>query len=478
MNIEELTIKKVHEGLCAKKFSSHELIEAFFDEVETHDKDIGAFLSLHKESAYIVAKEVDAIFRERGTLHPLSGVPLGIKDNIVIEGEITTAASKILGSYRAVYDATVIKKLKEHKAIFLGKNNLDEFAMGSSTENSAYKITRNPHDKERVPGGSSGGGAAAVARGFAVAALGSDTGGSIRQPASFCGVVGLKPTYGAVSRSGLIAMASSLDQIGPITKTVDDAALLFDAIKGIDPLDATSTEGKYTSKSESFTIGLPREYFIDGLDKEVAKKIEEVIEKFKSLKINIKPVSLPHTRYALSVYYIIMPAEVSSNLARYDGIRYGTRVDGIKESISLSDLYVKNRSEGFGDEVTRRIILGTYVLSSGYYDAYYSKAQKVRALITQDFQNVFREVDVILAPVAPTPPFKIGEKTKDPLSMYLSDIFTIPANLAGLPALALPHTPWKPNSCGKIGLPVGFQLIGKRWHEEDLFALGRLYEEN
>ena len=480
MDIRGLTIKKFHESLIKKQFSASEITKAFFDYIEKKDTEIGAYLRLSKDSALSQAEVVDEDLSAGREVDILAGVPLAIKDNILIENEPTTAASKILANYRAAYDATVIKKLKQAGAVFLGKTNMDEFAMGSSTENSGFKITKNPHDLERVPGGSSGGSAAAVAADMAVAALGSDTGGSIRQPAGFCGVVGLKPTYGAVSRYGLIAMASSLDQIGPITKTVEDAEILFDIIKGKDQLDSTSVESQIANRKSQiadYTIGIPKEYFVAGLNKEVGEAIDEAIKKLKSLGIKFKEISLPHTKYALSCYYIIMPAEVSANLARFDGIRYA-QISNLKSQISnLRDIYFKQRGEGFGEEVKRRIILGTFVLSSGYYDAYYSKAQKVRKLIKEDFDKAFKEVDVILTPVSPTPAFKIGEKTDDPLQMYLSDIFTIPVNLAGLPAISIPVNLKAQNSKLKANLPIGFQLIGKHFHEADILAVGQQYEQ-
>jgi len=476
VSLHSLTIKKFHDGLLKKEFSALEMTQAFFGWIEKKDKEIGAYLSLHKDEAVCQAEAADLKIAKGEPLNVLAGAPLAIKDNILIEGLPATAASKILENYKASYDAAVIKKLKNAGAVFLGKTNMDEFAMGSSTENSAFQKTKNPHDLSRVPGGSSGGSAAAVAAHLAVAALGSDTGGSIRQPAAFCGAVGLKPTYGAVSRYGLIAMASSLDQIGPITKTVEDAAILFKEIAGQDAMDSTSSpqardygEDLLNPKLEDvkkLRVGIPDEYFIDGLDKEVAAKIEEAISSIKSLGVKVQKTSLPHTKYALSCYYIIMPAEVSSNLERFDGIRYGTR----QKADNLLELYKKDRESGFGAEAKRRILLGTFVLSSGYYEAYYAKAQKVRRLIAQDFDEAFREVDVILAPVTPTPAFKIGEKTSDPLSMYLSDIFTIPANLAGLPAVAIPIK-------AKAGFPVGFQLIGRHWREADILGIGRYYEQ-
>jgi len=477
MDLATLTIKKVHQGLKNKEFSAFELTEAYFREIETRDGALGAYLSLDREGALRAAHQVDLLLAQDEPIDYLAGVPLAIKDVILIEGQPATAASWILKDYTAVYDATVIKKLKEKKAVFLGKTNLDEFAMGSSTENSGFQLTRNPHDPERVPGGSSGGSAVAVAANLALGALGSDTGGSIRQPASFCGVVGLKPTYGAVSRYGLIALASSLDQIGPLGKTVEDVALLFQAIAGPDPNDATSHpaaqyEGELIEadqeKIKQLILGLPEEYFIEGLNQEVARAIEETKKLLEGAGIRFKTVRLPHSKYALDAYYIILPAEASTNLARYDGLRYGSR----GEAKNLLELYFENRGQGFGPEVKRRIILGTFVLSHGYYEAYYLQAQKVRSLIKKDFEEAFRSVDLILAPVAPTPPFKIGEKTANPLEMYLSDIFTLPVNLAGLPAISIPVK-------GREGkLPIGFQLIGKPFREADLLSLGQFYEEH
>lgn len=473
MDIKNLTIKTLEEGFKAKEFSALEVTQEFFKEIELHDKEIGAYLSLTKDEAFLEAGKADVARAEGGEVTPLAGIPLAIKDNMLVKGYPATAASRMLEHYSAAYDATVIKKLKESHAVFLGKTNLDEFAMGSSTENSAFQVTKNPHDTSRVAGGSSGGSAAAVAAGFAVAGLGSDTGGSIREPAAFCGVVGMKPTYGTVSRFGLIAMASSLDQIGPFAKTVEDAKILFNAIRGKDVHDATSMNFEDAkSDIKNLKIGIPKEYFVEGISPEVAKGVDEAVQKLKKLGFTFKEISLPHTKYALSVYYIIMPAEVSTNLARLDGIRYARDVKDVK---NLKDLYVKNRAHGFGPETRRRVLLGTFVLSSGYYDAYYAKAQKVRRLIKEDFDNAFKEVDVILSPVTPTPAFKIGEKTEDPLSMYLSDIFTIPANLAGIPAISIPV---KKYTVGSGELPIGFQLMGKHFHEADLFGIGELYENN
>jgi len=481
MSLTELTIKDFLNGLRKKEFKAREVVEAFLKNIKENDKKINAFLTLNEEEALSQAKKVD----QGKKIKNLSGVPLAVKDNILIEDLKTTAASKILKNYVASYDATVIKKLKEAEVIFLGKTNLDEFAMGSSNENSAFKIVHNPYDLTRVPGGSSGGSAAAVASFMAMAALGSDTGGSIRQPAHFCGVVGLKPTYGAVSRFGLIAMASSLDQIGPITKTVEDAALLFNQIKGFDPLDATSVKFEYPpsllnpswEKIKKLIIGLPEEYFEKGLDKNVSSALEEAIKKLKSLGLKFKKINLPHTHFALSCYYIIMPAEVSANLARYDGIRFSALKKDVC-NLKLQEIYLKSRGEGFGEEVKRRIILGTFVLSAGYAEAYYKKAQKVRQLIKKDFDRAFDKndggVDVILTPVAPTSAFKIKEKMDNPLQMYLSDIFTIPVNLAGLPAISIPV---KKYSLKGKELPVGFQLIGKYFHEEDILGIGQYYEK-
>jgi aspartyl-tRNA(Asn)/glutamyl-tRNA(Gln) amidotransferase subunit A len=497
--LHNLTIKKFHEGLLNKEFSALEITQASFEHIKEHDgfdpstkpgagkltagKGIGAFLSLAEESAIREAEAVDLAVAKDENIPDLAGAPLAIKDNILIKGLPATAASKILENYVAAYDAGVIKKLKAQRAVFLGKTNLDEFAMGSSTENSAFKIARNPHDLTRVPGGSSGGSAAAIAAHFALGGLGTDTGGSIREPASFCGVVGLKPTYGAVSRSGAIAMASSLDQIGPLAKTVEDAAILFKAIAGKDPMDATSVDyqsdddllNPKLEKIKQLTIGLPEEYFVGGTDPQVIEAVEGAINQLKSLGIKFKKISLPHTKYALSCYYIIMPAEVSSNLARFDGIRYAT--SDKRQATRLEEIYFKTKGAGFGAEAKRRIILGTFVLSSGYYDAYYEKAQKVRALIKNDFDEAFKEVDVILTPVAPTPAFKIGERTSDPLAMYLADILTIPANLAGLPAVSIPTMGHGQGDMAKGTLPIGFQLIGKKWREADILGIGQFYEK-
>lgn len=470
--LKSLTIKDVQGLVSRKEISPEELHAQFIKLIKKEDKTLHAYLSLNEE--------------ELGDLPTgdLSGVPLAIKDNICLEGSLTTAGSKILKSHRAVYDAMVIKKLKKTGVVFLGKTNLDEFAMGSSTENSAFGPTKNPHDHSRVPGGSSGGSAAAVAAGLAVAALGSDTGGSIRQPASFCGVVGLKPTYGRVSRYGLIALASSLDQIGPITKNVYDSALLLNILTGQDPMDSTTTrqlEHDFTAHLDKpikgLKIAMPKEYFGEGLNSEVNNTIERAISKLESLGAHVDQVSLPHSSYALETYYIIMPSEASSNLARFDGIRYGFSESGE----NILDTYLKSRSEGFGDEPRRRIILGTYALSAGYYDAYYLRAQKVRTLIRQDFEKVFEKFDVIAGPTAPTTAFKFGEKA-DPVSMYLSDVYTVSVNLAGLPAISIPcgfiDLPAASRQPPATRLPVGLQIIGPKFGEEKILQVAYNFEQN
>lgn len=467
MNPGTFTIRKFHEGLVNREFSAQEALDGLYEEIGEKDGEIGAYLSAGKEAAMTQAEAVDQSIARGDRVGVLAGVPIAIKDNILVKGLPATGGSKILENYIAPYDATVIARLRAEGAVFPGKTNLDEFGMGSSTENSAFKTTKNPRDTTKVPGGSSGGSAAAVAGDMAIASLGSDTGGSIRLPADFCGIVGLKPTYGAISRYGLMPLASSLDQIGPMTKTVEDAAIIFGAIAGKDRNDATSVDRIYGEELvnpnfehiREMTVGLPKEYFVDGIAPEIRGRIEGVISALKSAKIRFKEVSLPNTAYALSAYYVIMPAEASANLARLDGLRYA-RLPGMEDKV-LMDRYRDGRSQGFGHEVKRRIMLGAYVLSSGYYDAYYEKAQKVRTLIARDFENVFREVDMLLTPVSPTPAFALGEKKEDPLTMYLSDIFTVTANLAGLPALVV---------------PPGFQLIGKPFRETDILGLGREYE--
>ena len=470
MNLTELTINKAHQGLKKKEFSALELCKAYLDRIKEKDKNISAFLTVNEDLALSQAKKIDDLISGGGKISKLTGIPCAIKDNILVEGVKCTAGSKILENYIAPYNATVVRKLKEAGSIILGKTNLDEFAMGSSTENSGFKVTRNPHDLSRVPGGSSGGSAACVAADMSVFALGSDTGGSVRQPACFCGVVGLKPTYGAVSRYGLIAFASSLDQVGTITKTVEDAKIVFEAISGRDSMDSTSVERQKTEnwklKIKNLRIGVPKEYFIKGIDKEVEKIVREAIKKYEKLGAKIVEISLPHTKYALPAYYVISPPEASANLARYDGIKYGFSAG--KGAKDLMEIYLKSRGQGFGKEVRRRIMLGTYVLSAGYYEAYYLRAQKVRTLIINDFEKAFKKVDVILTPTSPTPAFKIGEKVKDPLTMYLSDVFTVSVNLAGLPAVSIP--------AGHIGkLPVGIQLIGRQFEENKILEIGKMY---
>jgi len=462
-DLAKFTIKQLHEGLKVRDFSSVEITKEFLRIIEEKDKDIRAFLTLVSESALKQAEEADQKIK-KGEIGLLTGIPCAIKDNIMIKGVRCTAGSKFLEKYVSPYSATVMEKLKG--AVVLGKTNLDEFAMGSSCENSAFHPTKNPHDLSRVPGGSSGGSAAAVAADMCAFALGSDTGGSIRQPASFCGIVGLKPTYGSVSRYGLIAFASSLDQIGPMTKSVEDAQIVFDALKGFDKMDSTSIEAKDFGEMKKIRIGVPKEYFGQGLDSNIEKSIKEAIAFYQKQGAEIIEVSLPHTDYALACYYIIAPSEASANLARFDGIRYGK----VAEGKNLTDYYFQNRTKGFGAEVKRRIILGTYTLSAGYYDAYYKKALKVRTLIKNDFEKAFEKVDVVLGPTSPCLPFKIGEKTDDPLSMYLADIYTVSVNLAGLPAISLP--------CGKIdGLPVGMQLIAPAFKENNLFITAKLFEQ-
>ncbi|MDD5464240.1 MAG: Asp-tRNA(Asn)/Glu-tRNA(Gln) amidotransferase subunit GatA [Candidatus Moranbacteria bacterium] len=482
-------IRQLHNKLINKEITSVQLTEQYFDVIEKKDTEIGAYLTITKKLAMQQAQFVDEKIAKGEKIDLIEGIPCAIKDNICVDGVRTTAASKILDNYISPYDATVIRKLKECGAVILGKTNLDEFAMGSSTENSAYKITKNPVDTSRVAGGSSGGSVASVAAGEAVWSLGTDTGGSIRQPASFCGVVGLKPTYGRVSRNGAIAMASSLDQIGPIAKSVEDVAIILSRISGQDLLDATSarsSDKKYedylTGDISGKVIGVPKEY-VERLEGEIKSIFEKSLEKFKELGAKIETISLPHSQYALPTYYIIMTSEVSSNLAKFDGIKFGMRSDdNVDSDISenalpkkLLETYLDTRKIGFGDEVKRRIMLGTYALSAGYYDAYYLKAQKVRALIRRDFENAFKTVDFIYSPTAPEVSFKVGEKSADPLKMYLSDIFTITANLAGVPAISFP--------IGAIAtdgkeLPIGGQLMGKWFDEEGMLNAAHTYEIN
>lgn len=475
MELYSLTIHQLHELLSKREVTSQEITESVFKRIESVEEKVNAYITLTPELAMEQAKQADENIRQ-GKLGSLTGIPLAIKDILCIKGVRTTCGSRILKNFIAPYDATVIKKLKEKDAVFIGRTNMDEFAMGSSTETSHFGITRNPWDLERIPGGSSGGSATAVPADECIAALGSDTGGSIRQPAACCGLVGLKPTYGRVSRFGLVAFASSLDQIGPMTKDVRDAAILMNEICGYDPLDSTSVNIEVPDYTQilgrgvkGMSAGIPQEYFIEGLDGEVKIAIKEAIKVLEGLGMEIKEVSLPHTEYAVAVYYLIAPAEASSNLARYDGVRYGYRT---KESAGLLEMYKLSRSEGFGTEVKRRIMLGTYALSAGYYDAYYKKASQVRTLIRNDFENTFRECDVIITPTAPTPAFKIGEKVDDPLKMYLSDAFTIPANLAGIAGISIP--------CGfsSQGLPIGLQILANSFQEEKLLQVAYAYEQH
>ena len=494
MDLTKLTIEEAHNGLKNKEFSAFELSSAYLDKIEKEDDKINAFLSADREGALKQARKMDKrIFS--GEITALTGIPVAIKDNILVKGLKNTCASKILENYIAPYDATVIEKLKKEGVVILGKTNMDEFAMGSSTENSAFGATKNPHDLERVPGGSSGGSAAATAADFCCFALGSDTGGSIRQPASFCGVVGLKPTYGSVSRYGLVAFASSLDQIGTLTKTIEDSQIVFETISGKDIKDSTSIDFKTNNsefKIKNLRIGVPKEYFVEGVDPEIKGIIEQSIKQLKNQGARLVDISLPNTKYALPAYYIIASSEASANLSRYDGIKFGLSED--RED--LLGGYLKTKEKGFGDEVKRRIMIGTYALSSGYYDAYYLKAQKVRTLIKQDFYKAFEKVDAIFTPTTPTPAFKIGEKV-DPLSMYLSDIFTVSVNLAGLPAVSVPvgFTGAKPASqqggpasqqggpasqqggpaSQQGGLPAGLQIIGKPFEENKILNIAKIY---
>lgn len=479
MNNTPMTIIDAHEGLLQKRFSSRELVQGCLDRIAQANGKIHAFLEVFEDDALAMANAADRSIARGEELPLLAGIPIAMKDNVLIQGKKASAASKILEPYSASYDAFVTTKLRQAGAVFIGRTNMDEFAMGSSTENSAYGPTRNPWNTEKVPGGSSGGSAAAVASEMALAALGSDTGGSVRQPAALCGIVGLKPTYGRVSRSGLMAMASSFDQIGPLATTVADAKILFDAIAGKDEKDATTMEpptsfsplhrrgeSKRGDPLSGLRIGVPKEYFIAGMDPGVEQAVRSAIDVFRKLGATITDVSLPHTDYGLAVYYVAQPAEVSANLARYDGIRYGARQAGKK----LQDVYVESRGKGIGPEARRRIMLGTYVLSSGYYDAYYRKALQMRTLVRHDFDRVFESVDILLTPTSPSVAWNIGEKFSDPLTMYLSDIFTVSANVAGVPGISVP--------CGfSDGLPVGLQLMARSFGEETLFAAAGEYEK-
>ena len=475
MNLTVLTIDSARSAIGERKTTATALAEAYYAKIEADDPKIGAYLILSKERALAKAAQIDALTGKGDTLPPLAGVPVGIKDVLVTKGVRTTAGSKILGNYVPPYDCTAVARLEAAGAVVLGKLNCDEFAMGSSNENSAFKPVHNPRDLSRVPGGSSGGSAAAVAADMAVATLGTDTGGSIRQPASFCGVVGLKPTYGRVSRYGLIAFASSLDHIGPLTKTVKDAAIVLRTIAGRDPMDSTSAElpvpdyvAELDKPVKGLKVGVAREYFGDGLEPETRKIVESAIQKLASLGCEIVDVSLPHTKYAIPAYYLVATAEASSNLARFDGVRYSFRAKSVR---TLSEMYRRTRDQGFGAEVKRRIMLGTYALSAGYYDAYYLKAQRVRTLLTRDFEEAFGKVDVIVGPTSPTPAFKLGEKVDDPLAMYLADIYTVTANLAGIPGISIPAGRSKEN------LPIGMQIFGKHFAESTILRVANAHEK-
>jgi aspartyl-tRNA(Asn)/glutamyl-tRNA(Gln) amidotransferase subunit A len=474
MNIEQLTLSEIQQSLRDKKFSSEELTSAYLARIKNFDASINSFITVTGELALAAAKQADALIAKGGNLPSLCGIPLAHKDIFCTEGVKTSCASKMLDNFTAPYNATVIEKLNAEHSVMLGKTNMDEFAMGSSNENSFYGACKNPWNLEHVPGGSSGGSAAAVAAGFAPAATGTDTGGSIRQPAAFCGLTGLKPTYGVVSRYGMVAYASSLDQGGVITKNAEDAAIFLNAIAGFDAKDSTSIEKAdedytrlLTDSLKGKVIGLPEEYFSDQVDSQISKAIEDAKAVLEKQGVTFKSVNLKTTDMAISAYYIIAPSEASANLQRYDGVRYGYRCDNPKD---LEDMYTRSRTEAFGEEVKRRILIGTYALSAGFYDAYYRKAQKIRRLIKEDFEHAFASCDFILAPTTPTPAFKIGEKTKDPVAMYLEDIFTISVNLAGLPALSLP--------CGLKGdLPIGMQLIGKPFSEAMLLQAAHQFQQ-
>lgn len=477
MDFMKLSVKELRDGIKEKRFTSYEVTSFYLEEIEKKNSEIKAYISVFKEDALKRAKEIDERIKNGDVEGELLGVPIAIKDNICTDGYKTTCASKMLEDFVPPYDAEVISKLKKEGAVILGKTNMDEFAMGSSTENSSFMKTINPWGVDRVPGGSSGGSAAAVSSYMAPIAVGSDTGGSIRQPAAFCGIVGMKPTYGLVSRYGLIAFASSLDQIGPMGRSVEDCALLLSVLEGSDSKDNTSIEGiekRDYLKSiydgiKGMKIGVPKEFFGEGLDKEIKDNILKSAELFKELGAEVEEISLPFADKGLSAYYIISSAEASSNLARFDGLRYGYRTDNYE---NVYDIMRNSRNEGFGDEVKRRIMIGTYCLSSGYYDAYYKRAMKLKKMISDEFKDVFKKYDIILSPVAPVLPFKIGEKQEDPISMYLSDIYTVNINLAGLPALSM--------TCGfdsKLGLPIGLQLIGPKFGEEKIFKAAEALEK-
>jgi len=474
VDLTKLTAHELRNKIMKKEVSSREIVESHFNRIEEVEGDINAFITLMKEEALRDAEIIDNKISNGEKVGSLAGIPIGVKDNIVTKGVKTTCGSKMLENFVSPYNATVVDNLKREGAIIVGKTNMDEFAMGSSTETSYFKKTRNPHDLSRVPGGSSGGSAAAVASCEVPLAIGSETGGSIREPASFCGIVGLKPTYGLVSRYGLVAFASSLDQVGPLGRDVEDCALLLSTIAGRDLKDSTSMDnGKidYTKNIgkdiKGMKIALPKEYFGEGIDNRIKEKVLNAAKQLENQGASIEEISLPYTEYALACYYIIATSEASSNLARFDGVRYGYRA---KDYSSLDELYINTRSEGFGEEVKRRIMLGTYALSSGYYDAYYKKAQKVRTLLKRDFDKTFEKYDVILSPTAPILPFKLGEKMDDPVAMYMADILTVSINLTGVCALSIP--------CGTVeGLPVGLQLIGDRFKEEKILNVAYAYEK-
>jgi aspartyl-tRNA(Asn)/glutamyl-tRNA(Gln) amidotransferase subunit A len=466
MEITSLSIKEIKDGFKKKEFSAKQVAESFLKRIEKEDKEIGSYLSVFSSEALKEAEKIDKAMAEKRELGILAGIPCGLKDNIMVEGQRCTAGSRILEKYIAPYNASVVGKLQKEQAVILGKLNLDEFAIGSSGEYSGFYPTKNPNALGCVPGGSSAGPAASVAANLCAFSLGSDTGGSIRQPAAFCGVVGLKTTYGHVSRYGLIAMASSLDQIGPITKNVEDAELVFDVIKGKDLMDSTSCDGGEVEGLKKIRIGIVKEAMGEGIDKEIKDGFNDAVSKLSKQGIEIEEVSLPYLEYGLACYYILMTAEVSSNLARYDGVKYGKRA----EAPDLMKTYFKTRKEFLGKEVKRRIMLGTYCLSTGYYDAYYLRALKVRTVIADDFKNAFKKVDILMMPTTPTLPFKFGDRTNNPLSMYMADLLTVPANIAGLPAISIPYK--------KINdLPFGIQFIAPAFHEKDLFSLGKIFEQ-
>ncbi|MEI2404045.1 Asp-tRNA(Asn)/Glu-tRNA(Gln) amidotransferase subunit GatA [Niallia taxi] len=474
MSLFDQKAADLQEMLLKKELSVTDLVQEAYTRIKDVDEKVQAFLTLDEENAFNQAKQLDSLLAAGEKTGPLFGLPIGIKDNIVTKNLRTTCSSRILENFNPIYNATVMEKLHNAGTITIGKLNMDEFAMGSSTENSYYMNTKNPWNLDTVPGGSSGGSAAAVAAGEVLFSLGSDTGGSIRQPAAYCGVVGLKPTYGRISRFGLVAFASSLDQIGPITRTVEDNAFLLNAISGVDPMDSTSanvavpdfTKG-LTGDIKGLKIAVPKEYLGEGVSEEVRQSVLEALKVLEKLGATWEEVSLPHSKYALATYYLLSSSEASANLSRFDGIRYGYRADNAE---SLIELYKQTRAEGFGDEVKRRIMLGTFALSSGYYDAYYKKAQKVRTLIKKDFEDVFEKYDVIVGPTTPTPAFKIGENVNDPLTMYANDILTIPVNLAGVPGISVP--------CGFTnGLPLGLQIIGKHFDEESVYKVAYAYEQ-